>query len=449
MAMNRRRFLQAAGVGAGLGMTGAAWAFHEHGALMQPSYGEISNLEILGYSNMQFRNFAGNWDQTYEFRVSANGRHAYTSHQIGFCIVDVSDPTNMRVIARRENETGQRTQYIDLVGSLLVVKETTRISLWDVSKPHNPTRVGFYQPPDVTGGFHGLWVHKDQQGTFAFAACQVQNFRQDILLIIDITNPASPTEVARWWYPGQGPGETVTWPDGITVRAHDFTTYKDRAYLAWRDKGLIILDISNIRRPSVRGEINWSDGRPGMFSLPGQTHSVGIVIPEHGGRPDTVIVPDELTRAVHCPWGFMHIIDVRDDTRPREISGYKNPLNMEGNCPPDRPGVRFGTHDVERMIRGSIVWSAWEEAGFWGIDISDIHRPKSVAYYVPPVRSDSPTFSGHADDVFVHANGVIFGSSSDEGGGGLWAMAHKPGFKGTVVWNADNSGVIVSPDSRG
>jgi hypothetical protein len=75
----------------------------------------------------------------------------------------------------------------------------------------------------------------------------------------------------------------------------------------------------------------------------------------------------------------------------------------------------MGAHDVERMIRGNIVWSAWEEGGFWGIDIKDPHYPKWVAYYVPPARSDSPAPSGHADDVFVMDDGIIFGSSSDRG----------------------------------
>ncbi|HSD44199.1 MAG TPA: hypothetical protein VLD36_20340 [Burkholderiales bacterium] len=46
----------------------------------------------------------------------------------------------------------------------------------------------------------------------------------------------------------------------------------------------------------------------------------------------------------------------------------------------------MGTHDVERYIRGDVVRGAWEEGGFWGIDFSDVHYPKAVAWYVPPVR---------------------------------------------------------------
>ncbi len=111
----------------------------------------------------------------------------------------------------------------------------------------------------------------------------------------------------------------------------------------------------------------------------------------------------------------------------------------------------MGIHDVERMIRGKIVWSAWEEGGFWGVDFSDIHYPRHVAYYDPPVRPGEtpPAVSGHADDVFVMDDGLIFGSSSDARAGGLWAMRYRPGFRGKVAWNADTSNVIVTRDRSG
>ncbi len=54
MTMNRRTFLQAAGlgvVGAGFGMTRAGWAFHNSGLpTIQPSYGDIAGVQILGYT---------------------------------------------------------------------------------------------------------------------------------------------------------------------------------------------------------------------------------------------------------------------------------------------------------------------------------------------------------------------------------------------------------------
>jgi hypothetical protein len=99
------------------------------------------------------------------------------------------------------------------------------------------------------------------------------------------------------------------------------------------------------------------------------------------------------------------------------------------------------------MVKGNIVFSAWENAGFWAIDISDPYRPKSVGHFVPPVFRRANADSGHADDVFVHDNGLVFASSSDPGGG-FWIMRYTPGVKGTVAWTDDNKDVTVKYDKR-
>jgi hypothetical protein len=101
-------------------------------------------------------------------------------------------------------------------------------------------------------GFHGIWVHKDGRGRFVFASVRLEGYTDQILIIVDITNPVAPHEIARWHYPGMhtAGGETPTWPTdagtpgqtGTPVQCHDMTTYGDRVYCAWRDKGIVILD---------------------------------------------------------------------------------------------------------------------------------------------------------------------------------------------------------------
>lgn len=497
MTMNRRRFLQAAGAGAGLGMTGASWAFHNDGLpLMQPTYGDIGGYEILGFNDMRLpgQPRTAGWDQTYEFRVvdQRRGRFAYCGNgNMGWSIVDVTNPRKMKVVWRQphtvtsHSAATDNTQYIEIKGGdILVVKRNKALETWDVSNPAAPVRVASYQPGDIhltqSAPFHGLWLHEDSRGRFAFSAFWPNGFSAQILDICDVTNPANPMTVGRWWYPGMRAGEELqrTWwsaenPAGgpapapqlglpaPTVMCHDLTTWGDRCYAAWRDKGLIILDINNLSNPVRVGEVNWADQalRPPfegvanppstapipMPPLPGQSHGWGVVVPKKGRRVETIVGGDELGQ---CPFGYLHFIDVRNESRPREISGFRTPLNMHANCPKDRLGSRMGTHDVERHIRGDVAHSAWEEGGFWGVDFSDIHYPKAVAWYVPPVRSQSTRGTGHADDVFVMEDGTVFGSSSDQGAGGLWALRSNPGFRGKVTWNADESDVIVTATGK-
>ncbi len=404
----------------------------------QPSYGEMENFTILSYSDLD------GWDQAAEFRVSKDGKYAYVSNYQGFSIVDVSDPTKPRVISKVKNDPSVQSQYIDVLGNILVINQDGvrdekiktwdgGIRLYDISDPAKPREVGFFKTDMAPRrGVHGFWLHEDpKEGKFAFIATTKEGYYDNILMIIDINDPANPKEVARWWFPGQWtaggekPGENWVEPDRglreglpkIWVALHDITTYKDRAYLAYRDKGVIILDISDVRKPTMISQIKWSPPEEG------NTHSIGIVIPPHGGRPDIIIAGDELVRPENCPFGYMHVIDVRNEKNPVQISTFRLPLNRF--CPPDRPGRRFGIHDVERMIKGNIVFSAWEPPAF--------RRVNSEA--------------GHADDVFVHDNGLVFASSSDPGGG-LWIMRHTPGVKGTVSWTSDNKNVTVKYDKR-
>jgi hypothetical protein len=194
-------------------------------------------------------------------------------------------------------------------------------------------------------------------------------------------------------------------------------------------------------------------GKPAepFHPIPSQVHSIGVVVPKKGGRVATVIAGDEVGR---CPGGYMHIIDVRNEQRPQEISDFQTPYNRGGNClrgPTgyDRNVSRSAMHDVDRMVRGNIAWAAWEEGGFWGVDIKDIHYPRAAAWYVPPARSDAGRpGSSHGDDMTTGAfgsdSGIVFGSGSDTGAGGIWAFRHNPGYSAKVRWNSDESNVIVS-----
>ena len=65
-----------------------------------------------------------------------------------------------------------------------------------------------------------------------------------------------------------------------------------------------------------------------------------------------------------------------------------------------------------------------------------------MAHFVPPVFLRAKSDSGHADDVFVHDNGLVFATSSDPGGG-FWILRYTPGVKGKVSWGPDLKTIVV------
>jgi hypothetical protein len=114
----------------------------------QPSYGELENFRILAYSDLD------GWDQAAEFRISRDGRYAYTSNYQGASIVDVSNPEKPRVISRIKNDPSVQSQYIDVLGNLLVINQEgvraegiktweSGIRLFDIKDPAKPREVGF------------------------------------------------------------------------------------------------------------------------------------------------------------------------------------------------------------------------------------------------------------------------------------------------------------------
>ena len=68
-----------------------------------------------------------------------------------------------------------------------------------------------------------------------YAYCEIENG----LIILDITNPGSPTLTSQYYQCGHTPIMFGTPSGGIDVEG-------DYTYMAFRDSGLVIIDISDI-----------------------------------------------------------------------------------------------------------------------------------------------------------------------------------------------------------
>lgn len=68
-----------------------------------------------------------------------------------------------------------------------------------------------------------------------------------IWVVLDLADPALPVEVARWWWPGQGPGELRIWPDGERYAAHHALIDGDHSFLGYDNP--VVLDVADRARP--------------------------------------------------------------------------------------------------------------------------------------------------------------------------------------------------------
>jgi hypothetical protein len=53
-------------------------------------------------------------------------------------------------------------------------------------------------------------------------------------------------------------GETPTWPPSRRYGLHHAIVHGDRAYAAWRDAGMVVLDVADRSAPKLVAHRNWS-----------------------------------------------------------------------------------------------------------------------------------------------------------------------------------------------
>ncbi len=156
------------------------------------------------------------------WRVAVQGDYAYVAW-IGFCIVDISNPSSPHVVGTTpvhgvafDVEVDRSYVYVAVSGGLNVI---------DASNPAAPVVIATVSE---IGHADGL----DISGNFAY----VTDDREDLsLFIVDISNPAAPVIVS-----------TVDTGGGTEVAVSG-----DYAYIAMSSGGLVVVDISDTTAPYV------------------------------------------------------------------------------------------------------------------------------------------------------------------------------------------------------
>ena len=93
----------------------------------------------------------------------------------------------------------------------------------------------------------------DFDGRYAYISPTVEGYVGNIVMILDLVDPAKPLEVGRWWIPGQwkAGGEPYPWDNWVPPRCHHPLRFGDRLYVSYWHHGFFILDISDMSKPKV------------------------------------------------------------------------------------------------------------------------------------------------------------------------------------------------------
>jgi len=312
-------------------------------------------LQILDVSIPASPSFLGSYDtHRYSYDVAVKGSYAYlAAYRDGLITVDISNPTNLVVVATNKWTTYPYAYGLDIAADYVYVAQSGRgLAIFNLSTPSSPMLITEY---DL--GYENI---RDVRvvGDYAFCANSYYNEDRDstnALCVVDISTPSAPVYVGGYSTGG---------------RAYGVDVQGQYAYLASHTNGLQIFDISDPENPLLTG----------AYIRPPKT--------EFEPQPSYAI---EI--AVFGQYAYMlesgttlEIIDVSDPGSPNLIAvcNLGRVSTLSDLCV-EYPYI-FIAYDTGFVMP--------ERNGLWVIDVSDPSSPVVVADHLTSGYSRGVTVSG-------------------------------------------------------
>ncbi len=396
--------------------------------------GYIKNMEVLAFHDIEGSHFG----QPQLYRTTEGKYYLYGNAMRELLILDVTDVTNPMLVKKFplvENTQIYPTSEcvkIQVADGLLICAMTSGsgpdfikrppidpqkhkalngVQIYSLKDPENPEFLSYWD----NGVPFAMGVHRFMYngGNYVHLSSDAEGFEGMIYRILDISNPYDPHEVGRWWKPEQ-------YADGYPGRTFDpgakhCPEFMDKgwlhgppfvrgnyAYLGYSGAGLVILDVSDVKRPKCVGQLQFSPLFAGGLSG-ARTHTVlplpgrDLVVVTNEGERFCWITHEKLAGRAQ-PMNNLHMVDVRDPAHPTLVAEFPYP-----EVPEDFPYPNFneawlgeqgpfGPHNIHEPMsgkpwleqRGDRVYCCYFAAGLRVFDVSDQYYIKELAYFIPP-----------------------------------------------------------------
>ena len=404
----------------------------------QPDYAR--NMRLIGHCDQ-----GGRPDGV---QIMVHRGYAYIGHMFsqGFSVIDVRDPTNPRAVNYLAAPPGtwnihlqvhddlllvvnakdmfaaaefadERAYYRGQLGSVVGTAQATAarrdwtagLAVYDISQPAAPRRIGFM--PVDGGGIHRIWY---VGGRWAYVSALLDGFTDYIFMTVDMADPAKPRAAGRYWIPGMNlaAGEAPAWPAASRCGLHHAIVNGDTAYAAWRDAGMVVLDIADREDPKLIVHRNWCP------PFGGGTHNC-LPLPD---RQLLVVLDEAVLDHQEDGLKLIWIFDNRIPANPVSISTFPTPAEADYAA----KGGHFGPHNLHENRPGSfvsseLIFTTYQNAGVRVFDIRDQYRPSEVGAWVPPAPARMMDHRPKRDrviqsaDVFVDSGGLIYSTDYNAG----------------------------------
>ena len=357
----------------------------------------------------------------------------------GWAVLDVTEPAEPQLCRIVEGPVGTWTIQVQAADGLLVAGLEKPVpgwgvedgpfsegaSFWDLTAdPTMPKEVGRWST-GATGTHRNFYAG----GRYAFMAATRPGYVGHGLAIVDVSDPANPSDVSFWAVPEQaddhGQGLQQAYLHGPAY------VQGDRAYLSYGKAGLVILDVSDVAAPRLISRLDFGD----LGSWLG-VHSA-VPVP---GRDVLVVNSEAIEEGDRDPLNYAFLVDIADETAPRILSSLPMPRPSPG-LPYGSyyaKGARFGPHNqhhyqgnpAHARLRDHVLMT-WFNAGLRIYDISDPWQPDEVGWFVPEDPKERhgtlPTsLVTQLEDVIVDARGYIYCTDKNHG---LFVLRYSAGLR--------------------
>lgn len=285
-------------------------------------------------------------------------------------------------------------------GSLLVVATEPfgQLVIYSLADPAHPKLVTRYSSPNLSNGVHTAQISRVNGKLYCFCSIDPRNGAKARLTIVDLSTLTAPTDV-------------FTQEMG-TPYVHDVYVRDGYLFTALWNDGVSIWDIGALgtgtpASPKLLGNVK---------TVNGQVHNI------YWGGGRFAFVGEEGPGAIGTSsQGDIHVIDVSDKTKPREVAMFS-------------PGA-VGVHNFSVDEARGLLYAAYYNGGVQVLDITGDLAACTAAQKTADGRCDLDK-SGHrvatgllnvGRPVYVWgvevANGVLYASDML---GGLWVFDRTP-----------------------
>ncbi len=364
-------------------------------------------MEVLGRVPIAFRSA--------EVWVHPGGECAYLSTIADrVYVIDVRDPRRPRIVdsmltdAQIVNDvmTTEDGRY-GVFSREGASNRKNGIVIFEAGDPCHPRIIAEYTET-VSGGVHSSYVY---QGRVYLTDDATGSLR-----VVDIRDPYHPREVARWQTQQTEAGRYL----------HDVDVRDGLAYLSYWNDGLVILDVGNGIRggspehPAFVSQYKYNLDE--LYARIDQLYGLGARGTHTAWRAGRyVFVGDEVYASRSAPglqdgnnltWGRLHVIDVSDLERPREVAWYEPTDGGVHNVWVEGDTLYLGNYqggarvlDIAGELKGDLLRQGREISWIFTADSMGV-RPRA-------------TFAWGA----VVKNGVIYVPDINSG---LWILRLEP-----------------------